>query len=63
MVKEERFADVEKMLEAAGYRLARIHGSRHCFTKLETQPVSIPVYKGKVKPYYVRQVDEIRQGN
>ena len=63
MAEEKRFAEVKKMLEAAGYRLARIHGSHHYFTKPDAQPLSIPVHNGKVKPYYVRQVEKICQGN
>jgi predicted RNA binding protein YcfA (HicA-like mRNA interferase family) len=57
----ERFAEVKKMLERAGYRLVRISGSHHYFTKPGKQPFSIPVHQGKVKPYYVRQVQKICQ--
>ena len=46
------------MLERAGHQLVRIHGSHHYFTKPGEQPVSIPVHQGKVKPYYVRQVQK-----
>ena len=47
------------MLEDAGYRLARVHGSHHYFTKPGQSPLSIPVHRGKVKHYYVRQVEKI----
>jgi predicted RNA binding protein YcfA (HicA-like mRNA interferase family) len=47
------------MLERAGYRLARISGSHHIFEKPERPLVSIPVHRGKVKPYYVRQIKRI----
>ena len=63
MPSEQRFSEVKKMLEAAGYTLSRIHGSHHYFTKPEALPVSIPVHQGKVKPYYVRQVQRICEGN
>jgi len=63
MASEKRFSEVKKTLEQAGYRLARIHGSHHYFTKPGEQPLSIPVHRGKVKPYYVRQVERIVQGD
>jgi predicted RNA binding protein YcfA (HicA-like mRNA interferase family) len=59
MASEKRFAAVKAMLESAAYELARVHGSHHIFTKEGEQPVSIPVHRGKAKPYYVRQVEEI----
>ena len=63
MASEQRFAEVKKMLEHAGYCLVRIHGSHHYFTKPGEQPISIPVHRGKVKAYYVRQVEKIRQSD
>ncbi len=51
------------MLKVAGYELSRVHGSHHIFTKEGKQPVSIPVHQGKVKPYYVRQVEKICRGD
>jgi predicted RNA binding protein YcfA (HicA-like mRNA interferase family) len=50
------------MLERAGYQLARVHGLHHYFVKPGEQPISIPVHSGKVKAYYVRQVERICQG-
>jgi predicted RNA binding protein YcfA (HicA-like mRNA interferase family) len=63
MAGDERFSVVKRMLERAGYRLVRVHGSYHYFTKPGALPLSIPVYRGKVKAYYVRQVQEICQGD
>jgi predicted RNA binding protein YcfA (HicA-like mRNA interferase family) len=63
MASEERFAVIKKMLERAGYRLVRIHGSHHYFTKPGELPLSIPVHQGKVKAYYVRQVERICKGS
>jgi predicted RNA binding protein YcfA (HicA-like mRNA interferase family) len=63
MPGEMRLSEVQKMLERAGYRLVRISGSHHCFAKPGETLVSIPVYQGKVKPHYVRQVEKICQGN
>ncbi len=62
MAGQTRFAAVKKMLEGAGYRLVRINGSHHYFTKPGEAPFSIPVHRGKVKPYYVRQVEKVCQG-
>ena len=47
------------MLEARGYRLTRIRGSHHIFTKTGVRPVPIPVHKGKVKPAYVRLIRKL----
>lgn len=47
------------MLEAKGYRLARIPGSHHVFVKPGARSVPIPVHQGKVKPAYVRMVEKL----
>ena len=44
-----RFAEVRKILEAAGYVLARISGSHHIFERDGDDLVSIPVHKNLVK--------------
>jgi predicted RNA binding protein YcfA (HicA-like mRNA interferase family) len=59
MASPKRFADVKKLLERKGYSLQRISGSHHVFTKPGAGPVSIPVHKGKVKPVYVKQVENL----
>ncbi|MBU1260000.1 MAG: type II toxin-antitoxin system HicA family toxin [Planctomycetes bacterium] len=56
---EKRFNLVREILEKKGYELARISGSHHIFTKKGVLPVSIPVHKGKVKAYYVKQIEKI----
>ncbi|HEV3415640.1 MAG TPA: type II toxin-antitoxin system HicA family toxin [Pirellulales bacterium] len=61
MPSETRFAEVKRMLESAGYRLGRIRGSHHTFTKPGASPVVVPVHHGKVKPYYVRQIKKLVQ--
>ncbi len=63
MPSEMRFSEVQKMLERAGYRLVRVSGSHHCFAKPGETLLSIPVHQGKVKPFYVRQVEKFCQGN
>jgi predicted RNA binding protein YcfA (HicA-like mRNA interferase family) len=62
MPGEKRFSEVRRTLQRAGYRLVRIHGSHHYFTKPGQPPFSIPVHAGKVKPYYVREVEKVCQG-
>jgi predicted RNA binding protein YcfA (HicA-like mRNA interferase family) len=63
MASEKPLSEVKKTLERAGYRLVRISGSHHYFTKPGAGPFSIPVHRGKVKPYYVRQVEKACQGD
>ncbi|RKY28373.1 MAG: type II toxin-antitoxin system HicA family toxin [Planctomycetota bacterium] len=60
MASETRYAIVLKMLKARGYMLGRVRGSHHVFTKPGELPLSIPVHKGKVKSYYVRQIEKIQ---
>jgi predicted RNA binding protein YcfA (HicA-like mRNA interferase family) len=59
MAGGRRFSEVRKILENKGYTLTRISGSHHVFTKPGELPVSIPVHKGKVKSYYVRQIEKL----
>lgn len=54
-----RFPAIRKMLEARGYRLARISGSHYVFAKAGYRPVPIPVHRGKVKFAYVRMVERL----
>jgi predicted RNA binding protein YcfA (HicA-like mRNA interferase family) len=59
MSSEIRFSQVEKMLKDKGYSLTRISGSHHVFTKPGSLPAVIPVHGGKVKPFYVRQIEKL----
>jgi len=59
MPSEVRFSEVRKMLEAKGYRLARISGSHHVFVKPGARAVPIPVHGGRVKPAYARLVQKL----
>jgi predicted RNA binding protein YcfA (HicA-like mRNA interferase family) len=59
MASPVRFSEVRKKLEAAGYRLVRISSSHHIFEKPGQPIVSIPVHGGKVKPVYVRKIDNL----
>jgi predicted RNA binding protein YcfA (HicA-like mRNA interferase family) len=59
MPGEVRLSEISRMLAAKGYRLTRINGSHHVFTKAGARPVPIPVHKGMVKPAYVRMVRKL----
>lgn len=59
MLSETPFREIERLLKQAGYLLARVNGSHHIFTKPGRQPLSIPVHRGKVKPFYVRQIEKL----
>jgi predicted RNA binding protein YcfA (HicA-like mRNA interferase family) len=58
-----RFAIVKKMLEERGWILTRVSGSHHIFKKPAEQDVVIPVHGGKVKPFYVRQIEKLTKEN
>ncbi len=59
VANDKKFAVVQKMLEKKGYELVRINGSHHIFDKPGCNPVSIPVHKRKVKPYYVKHIEKL----
>lgn len=59
MANTERFSQVKKLLESKGFKLARVNGSHHIFTRKDSLPVSVPVHKGKVKGFYVKQIEKI----
>lgn len=62
MASNRCFAEVKKMLERAGYTLARVRGSHHAFTKPNHPIIVIPVHRGKVKAIYVRQIEKLGEG-
>ncbi|QNN23691.1 type II toxin-antitoxin system HicA family toxin [Planctomycetales bacterium ZRK34] len=59
MPSEIRFTIIRKTLEDHGWRLDRVKGSHHVFTKPGADTVSIPVHNNKVKPRYVRKVQKL----
>ena len=63
MPSDVRFAEVQRLLEKAGYELVQISGSHHIFDKAGHRPISIPVHHGKVKYVYVRQIKKGIEGN
>ena len=56
-----RFAAVRKMLEDAGWTLARIRGHHHVFTKPGRRSLPIVVARGKVRPVYVKLAEKACQ--
>lgn len=55
-----RFADMVTLVEAFGFRLARVSGSHHIFEHPNVpELVNIQDRKGKAKPYQVRQFLEL----
>ena len=51
-----RFADMRRLVEAFGFRLARINGSHHIFTHPDVpELVNLQEVGGQAKPYQVRQ--------
>ena len=59
MPSDVRFADLERMLERAGWTLVRVSGSHHIFSRPGHTPISIPVHRKKVKHVYVTKVSKV----
>jgi predicted RNA binding protein YcfA (HicA-like mRNA interferase family) len=58
--KNIRFGDMVSLIEAFGFRLARVSGIHHVFEHPNvTEAVNIQNRKGKAKPYQVRQFLEL----
>ncbi len=50
------FADMRRLVEAFGFRLARVSGSHHIFTRPDVpELVNLQNARGKAKPYQIRQ--------
>ncbi|MGD1276104.1 MAG: type II toxin-antitoxin system HicA family toxin [Tepidisphaeraceae bacterium] len=63
MPNVERFAELRRLLERDGWTLVRIKGSHHIFHKPGVRQLVIPVHRGTVKPWYVKQIRQILQGH
>ncbi len=51
------FKDLQQLVESAGFRLKRVRGSHHVYTREEIVEIINIQPKGKMaKPYQVRQV-------
>jgi hypothetical protein len=54
--KNVRFADMMKLAEAFGFRLARIEGSHHIMVHVDVpRPLNLQEVGGQAKPYQIRQ--------
>jgi len=47
------------MLEQKGYHWVRTSGSHHIFEKPGIGIYVLPVHNGKVKPFYVKQIEKL----
>ncbi len=55
-----RFSDVQSVVEAFGFRLARISGSHHIYIHPEVPAIiNLQEVDGKAKPYQIKQFLEI----
>lgn len=55
--KNVSFADMRGLVEAFGFRLARVNGSHHIFTHPDVaELVNLQEVDGQAKPYQIRQV-------
>ncbi len=62
--KNIRFRDMVSLVEAFGFRLARVSGSHHIFDHADLpEIVNLQNAKGKAKPYQVRQFLELIENN
>jgi len=58
--KNLRFSELVGLVEALGFRLARVNGSHHIFTHPGVQErINLQDVRGQAKPYQIRQVLEI----
>ncbi len=58
--KNLRFTDLAALVEAFGFRLARVSGSHHIFVHPSVpELINLQNAKGKAKPYQVRQFVEL----
>lgn len=54
--KNIQFNEMVTLVEAFGFRLSRVNGSHHIFEHSDIpELVNLQNYKGKAKPYQVRQ--------
>jgi predicted RNA binding protein YcfA (HicA-like mRNA interferase family) len=50
------FTDMRRLVEAFGFRLARVSGSHHIFSRADVpELVNLQNDRGKAKPYQIRQ--------
>jgi predicted RNA binding protein YcfA (HicA-like mRNA interferase family) len=58
--KDTRFADLQVVVEAFGFRLSRISGSHHIYIHPDVpELINLQEVDGKAKPYQVKQLLEL----
>ena len=51
-----RFADMQRLVEAFGFRLLRVSGSHHIYGRAGlAEQLNLQDVRGKAKPYQIRQ--------
>lgn len=61
-VSNVRFTDLQRLVLALGFHLARSQGSHHIYSQKDVpELVDIQDRKGQAKPYQVRQVVELAE--
>lgn len=59
-----RFSDLVALIEALGFRLARVNGSHHIFQHpFVAEAINLQNVGGQAKPYQIRQVLKIIEDN
>jgi predicted RNA binding protein YcfA (HicA-like mRNA interferase family) len=59
-VRNVRFADLQRLVEALGFRLERVRGSHHTYRHPDVRVmVNLPSHGRQAKPYQVRQVVDL----
>lgn len=53
-----KIREIQNILEHFGYRLARISGSHHIFTKESCDTITVPAHHQKVKKHYLTDIKE-----
>ena len=54
--KNTRFNEMANLIQAFGFKLARVSGSHHIFTRKDVDViVNIQNVRGKIKPYQAKQ--------
>ena len=61
-VTNVRFGDLQNLLLALGFRLVRVRGSHHVYSRPDVpELIDVQDRKGQAKPYQVRQVVEVAE--
>jgi predicted RNA binding protein YcfA (HicA-like mRNA interferase family) len=56
---EIRYIEIRRLLESHGWKLDRVRGSHHVFSKPGEGSFPVPVHNGKVKAVYGKKLEKI----